>query len=112
MSNASSLPSRINPVRGTCRWVNRRNRVLRINTVQYTVVPVGTRYRLMNWNTGAVYLPVLRLGPLPRPGRRRRPLQTHRRPAHARPAARDGSGPAPCRGGAEWSTGAFLQLFV
>jgi hypothetical protein len=55
MSTTPSLPSRIKPVRGTCRWVSRRNRVLRINAVHYTVVPVGTRYRLMNWNTGAVY---------------------------------------------------------
>jgi hypothetical protein len=55
MANTSSLPSRIKTVRGTCRWINRRNRVLRINFVQYTVVPVGTRYRLLNWNTGDVY---------------------------------------------------------
>ena len=55
MSNTPPLPSRIKPVRGTCRWVNRRNRVLRINFVPYTVVPVGTRYRLLNWNTGDVY---------------------------------------------------------
>ena len=55
MANAPLLPVRIKPVRGTCRWVNRRDRVLRINAVRYTVVAVGTRYRLMNWNTGTVY---------------------------------------------------------
>ena len=53
--STTPLPSRIKPVRGTCRWVSRRDRVLRINAVHYTVVAVGTRYRLMNWNTGDVH---------------------------------------------------------
>ena len=48
-------PLRIKRATGTCRWVSRRNRVLRINAVLYTVVPVGTRYRLLNWNSGNVY---------------------------------------------------------
>jgi hypothetical protein len=51
----SSLGSRIKPVSGTCRWVSRRHRVLQINRVRYTVTPVGTRYRLLNWSNGEVY---------------------------------------------------------
>jgi hypothetical protein len=55
MPTNPSLPVRLRPVNGSCRWVSRRHHVLRINTVLYTVVPVGTRYRLLNWNTGSTY---------------------------------------------------------
>src|SRR5262245_48569916 len=51
----SLLGSRIRPVSGTCRWVSRRHRVLQINRTRYTVTPVGTRYRLLNWSNGEVY---------------------------------------------------------
>jgi hypothetical protein len=50
-----SLPRRIPPVSGTCRWVNRRCRLLEINRVLYTYVRVRRRYRLVNWASGNVY---------------------------------------------------------
>ncbi len=48
-------PLRPKRVSGTCGWVSRRDRVLRINAVYYTVVAVGPRFRLLNWNSGNVY---------------------------------------------------------
>jgi hypothetical protein len=55
MPTNASPPLRLKRANGTCRWVSRYNRVLRINSVCYTVVPAGTTYRLLNWNTGKVY---------------------------------------------------------
>jgi hypothetical protein len=46
---------RVKPVRGTCRWVDRRRGLLRINGVPYTAVPVPTGYRLLNRRNGNVY---------------------------------------------------------
>jgi predicted nucleic acid-binding Zn finger protein len=55
MSAALPTPRYPKQVTGTCRWVSRRHRVLKINGVPYTVVPAGTRYRLINWSSGNVY---------------------------------------------------------
>jgi hypothetical protein len=55
MSTTSRIPFSPRPVHGTCRWVNRRHHVLRINGTRYTFVRVGGSYRLLNWDNGNVY---------------------------------------------------------
>src|SRR5262245_14083781 len=55
MSTPQPLRPWLRTASGTCKWVNRRERVLRINHTTYTVVPVGPRYRLVNWSNGNVY---------------------------------------------------------
>jgi SWIM zinc finger len=55
MHTSPPPPWRLLPVRGTCRWVNRRCRVLRINHTLYTLVPARSHYRLVNWCNGNVY---------------------------------------------------------
>ena len=56
MITTSPSPRRIKPpVHGTCRWVSRKHGILRINTVDYTVVRVKTGYRLLNLSNGKVY---------------------------------------------------------
>jgi hypothetical protein len=51
----TSPAPRLRRASGTCAWVSRRHHVLRINRTRYTIVPDGTRYRLLNWENGQVY---------------------------------------------------------
>jgi hypothetical protein len=55
VSTPSIPPWRLQPVRGTCGWLNRDCRLLRINHAVYTLVPVEGGYRLRNWATGRIY---------------------------------------------------------
>jgi hypothetical protein len=55
MVTSTRPPWRLAPVRGTCRWIDRDNGVLRINTSRYTLVRVRWGYRLLNWSNGNVY---------------------------------------------------------
>ncbi len=48
-------PWRLRPVTGRCRWLSRRYRVLQINTVRYTLVPLPDRFRLVNGASGKAY---------------------------------------------------------
>jgi hypothetical protein len=55
MPNPSPPPWRLRPVTGTCRWLDRRLGVLRINTVHYTLAASRSGYRLFNGANGNVY---------------------------------------------------------
>jgi hypothetical protein len=43
------------PIHGRCRWISRKHGLLRINTIDYTVVRLTNGYRLVNLSNGNVY---------------------------------------------------------
>src|SRR4051812_8365193 len=43
------------PIHGTCRWISRKHGLVRINTIEYSVVRLRTGYRLVNLSSGKVY---------------------------------------------------------